>query len=287
MNCARFAANTCRRLPLPPRAGLACYRQLARLMAPSLEESVETLSGRRVFLITSTGRTGTTWLASLLNRVHDCHVVHEPLPVEQCAHFDALQDPDTAEDYLTTFRLRETAWRLLNDRSNVYGEVNGALRRHVGPLRALVPQIQVIHLIRNPRDVIISMLNRAALTASDRVYFRLDHPVGIGRVEWSRMDRFERLCWLWSADNAILREQSDGRAVFEDITRDPESFRAQILEPLSLELNDAVWREHVQVRQNATQRRETQHECWTPRQEEIFRRMVGPELENYSCYAGS
>jgi hypothetical protein len=287
LSLAHITAKACNALPVAPRTRLACYRNLSRSLAPNLDEALERLKSRRVFLVTSTGRTGTTWLAALLNRIDDCHVVHEPLPVEQCAHVEALQSPGTALDYMAGFRLREIAWRLRHDRSGTYGEVNGALRRHVGALRSLLPHARIIHLVRDPRQVIISMLNRTALTSRDKVYSELHHPAELDRAEWSGMDRFARLCWLWAADNAHLRLHSDGRAVFEEITRDYDSFRRQILEPLELHIDESIWTEHMGVGHNATSVRDDQHDVWTAEQHEVFERFVAPELSNYACYGGS
>lgn len=286
VSLAHISAKACNALPFAPRARLTCYKQLARLSAPSLDEALAMLEKRRVFLVTSTGRTGTTWLATLLNRIDDCHVAHEPLPVEQCAHVQALQDPDTAWDYLAGFRLREMAWRLQRDSCSIYGEVNGALRRHIKPLRGLLPHSRIIHLVRDPREVIISMLNRTALTVDDKIYSELDHPADIERAEWLSMDRFAKLCWLWSADNAHLRLNSDGRAVFEEVTRNFASFRKQILEPLELHLDEAIWTEHLHLGRNATLQRNDQHDVWTKQQNDVFERFVVPELSYYPCFSG-
>jgi len=245
------------------------------------------LARKHIFLVTSTGRTGTTWLAALLDRIDDCRVVHEPLPVEQSAHVQALQDPESAKNYMLGFRLRDMAWRLQDDPCSIYGEVNGAVRRHVQPLRELLPHIRVIHLVRNPRDVVISMLNRAALTEDDKVYSELDHPATIESAKWLSMDRFAKLCWLWSADNAYLRKHTDGRAYFEEITRDFASFREQILEPLELQLDERVWSEHLQLDRNATLKPDDQHHTWTQQQEAVFEQLVQPELEHYSRYRHS
>lgn len=287
MSLAHISAKACKALPFAPQTRLACYTQLTRLSAPSADEALATLKKRRLFLVTSTGRTGTTWLATLLNRIDDCHVVHEPLPVEQCAHVQALQEPDSARDYVAGFRLREIAWRLQNDFCGTYGEVNGALRRHIKPLREILPHARIIHLVRNPRDVLRSMLNRAALTASDKVYCKLEHPANIERAEWLGMDQFAKLCWLWSADNAYLRMHADGRAYFEDITRDFGSFLEQILEPLGLQCAEAIWTEHLRLGRNATVKRDDQHHAWTQQQEIVFGRLVAPELAHYPCYAYS
>lgn len=287
MSSGRLAAKVCKILPLAPPTRLAWYKRLALLNAPSLDKSLALLAKRRLFLVTSTGRTGTTWLATLLNRIRDCHVVHEPVPIEQYAHVQALNNPDAARDYLIDFRVREMAWRLQHDSCNVYGEVNGALRRHIEALREVLPRARIIHLVRNPRDVIISMLNRLALTADDKVYSRLDHPVAIKREEWLSMDHFAKLCWLWASDNAYLRMHSDGLAYFEEITVDFASLREQILEPLGLTLDETIWREHQQVGRNSTLKRDVRNCDWTKQQEVTFEKIVAPELEYYSSYGGA
>lgn len=285
MISAEFASRGCSALPVDPHKRLAIYRTLTRLLAPSVAHTHAALARRKLFLITSTGRTGTTWLATLLNRVSHCRVAHEPIPAEQCAHVEALQQPDAADDYLAAFRLREIAWRLSDDTSEVYGEVNGALRRHVAALRQQLPQLRVLHIIRHPRDVLMSMLNRGALSESDLVYRRLQRPHGVAADEWARMDRFARLCWLWAADNAYLRTHAQGLAVFEEITRNYSSLQEQILTPLGLTLSESIWADHRSRGRNESKPPDGHRPEWSERQESQFERYCADELAHYACYS--
>ncbi|MEL7447565.1 MAG: hypothetical protein AAFN78_00055 [Pseudomonadota bacterium] len=286
MNTAQVAARACARLPVAPARKLAAYQLITRTFAPSAEKARSVLSARRLFLITSTGRTGTTWLATLLNTIDGVRATHEPVPAEQAAHAAALADPASAAPYVETFRMREIAWRLQDDRNAIYGEVNGALRRHLEALRASLPQLTVLHIVRHPRNVVASMLNRDALTPNDRIYRELAFPAAIDAARWQAMSRVERLCWLWSADNAYMRRHASGLAVFEDITQSYGSLREQVLDPLGLSLDEAVFDAHRNRGRNETRRATRVEHEWSDAEEAAYDEYCGAELAHYARYAG-
>lgn len=260
-----------------------CYRWLIERTAPDVEDAVALLSRCSPFLISSTGRTGTKWLANLLNEVEQAFVVHEPVPQETFYHAQALTDPKLALPYMRDFRLREMAVRILPERPMVYGEVNGALRRHIAALRQLVPEICVIHLVRDGRDVVASIMNRKSGTSQDKIYGSLKPPPeAIDRSEWSAMDRFARVCWMWATENAYIREHAHHRAKFEEITVRYDQFKKQILLPLALDLDKDVWASRAKNPVNQTLATHfPKYEHWSDEQKDTFWRLCGAEMAFY------
>ncbi len=257
-----------------------CYRLLVERIAPATEDAMVILDACHPFLVSSTGRTGTQWLASLLNEVPRAYVVHEPIPDESYYHADAFAHPDHAEPYLRDFRIREMAYRIRARNPAVYGEVNGLLRRHIPALLRLVPQIRVIHLVRDGRDFVTSVMNRKTYTLQDKVYGSFQPPSDmVEPSRWQAMDRFSRICWMWARENAHIRDHAHHRARFEDITSRYDRFREQILEPLSLELDEAIWSAHMRTPLNATTvQRHPGYEGWTDRQKDIFWDLCAEEM---------
>lgn len=260
-----------------------CYRLLVERMAPDTAEALVLLRRRRLFLISSTGRTGTKWLSSLLNEIEGAWVVHEPVPEEQFYHVEAFRNPERAMPYLREFRFREMALRIRARDPAVYGEVNGALRRHTKALRDLIPEMPIIHLVRDGRAVVTSILNRSTLTPSDRIY--ADFQPRAEEIEpalWQSMDRFTRICWMWAHENIYLRGHVHHLARFEDITTRYDLFKEQILDPLNLDLEKAVWAARAAKPENVTLvTRYPGYRGWTDDQKDTFWRLCGKEMKTY------
>jgi len=158
----------------------------------------------KTFFITGLGRSGTTFLAAALGHARDYRVVHEwKIPRTP------FRDGRLSRFPLWRFRLMRQplgAWR------PGYGEVNSHLRRTLNPTgvgdEAQIERRGVI--LRDPRDVIASGMNRRGRTEADfarlcdakardfaRLLQLLDHPV-------LHYERFEFRRFTTDADE-ILR----------------------------------------------------------------------------------
>lgn len=258
------------------------YVWIIRAIAPRFERSLRILVGRRIFLILGTGRIGTTWLAGLLDAAPGARVMHEPVPTEQFAHAEALMHPDRAEPYLREFRLREMALRVAASDPPIYGEVNSALRRHAEAFRRLLPGVRILHLVRDARSFVPSVMARSRFTRADIIHGEDRPPTAEIAARWRTMDRFSKVCWMWTQENAYLRLHSDGLVRFEDITTDYALFKAQVLEPLGIEVDYSLWGEHARRPTNATRGpRYAPFAEWPSTQVENLWRLCGEEMARY------
>lgn len=258
------------------------YWSIVLAAAPGFDKSLAALRRRRVFFVASTGRSGTTWLAKLLRLIPDACVTHEPVPDEGFAHAEATTRPELAAAYLRRYRIRDMALRARSSHTDVYGEVNGFLRRHLADLRELLPHAHVIHLVRAPRKVIPSVLHRPTFTKADRFHRDFRPPQqDLDPTRWEAMERFERICWLWAYENAYIRTHADSLARFEDMLKNYELFKTQILDPLGLHLDADLWKERVLRPENVTNERKPSFDNWTRDQEDTFRALCGEEMQIY------
>jgi len=115
------------------------------------EEIDEWFNSKRLFFILSIGRSGTKWLANLLNKALRALVVHEPF-IEAIPHQEAFHDPK-----------KEIYLRVHNHDIDIYGEVNSFLRRHCEALRKAFPNAIILHLVRDGREVIRSIYSRETM----------------------------------------------------------------------------------------------------------------------------
>ncbi len=246
------------------------------------DEVLEWFRNKNIFFILSIGRSGTRFLAELLNKSPNALVVHEPFD-EAIPHQNAYLNPISAEKYIRDFRMKEIYLRVHNLDIDIYGEVNSYLRRHCKAIKKLIPNVKLIHLVRDGRDVVRSMYAR--MTMKPGVYSTRnivpleDDP---WRSEWSRMSRFERLCWYWMIENKYLRECIDRFVRFEDIITDYNYFKRNVLDYINLNIPREVWEHEVNKPKNITIVHKLPHWSeWSSELMESFKRICGDEMKIY------
>jgi hypothetical protein len=232
------------------------------------------------FFILALGRSGTAFLANLLNRAHGAHVYHEPAFEDFDAVVRAFYSPHAAERYMQRFRKKEIFLRMRHTPPGVYGEVNSGLRRHAEAIRTIFPKAALVHLVRDGRDVVRSMMSRRTMTIKDPFTSRI-HPTGQDpwRTHWNKMDRFSRICWFWQAENSYLRTTVGKTVQFEKILSSYDYFYNAILTPCQIFIDKKEWEIAVGSPNNRTSTFKMQNwDTWTPKQQEVFREICGDEM---------
>ena len=261
------------------------YRAALRWIIPGTGEALALLKQRKLFLITSTGRTGTAWLAHFLNRrVDGLCVMHEPVPRENPFHKKAVMNPAEAEKYLLDFRFGEMALRCVANRASMYGEVNSHLRRHIAAFKKHLPAMKIIHVIRDGRDGVRSVMSRRAYTPEDKDYYDFVPPrKDIDPHRWSRFTRFEKLCWLWTYENSYMREHADATIRFEDMISNYAAFESMLLTITDMKFNvEQEWMEFVRKPKNITRTfLFPKWPEWSRSDKDTFIALCGEEMNRY------
>lgn len=158
-----------------------------------------------VFVL-STGRAGTRTLAAMIGL--DSHVLcfHEPAPkLYAYARLAYLLGPAGASEESLVFALRQAREPLLRLSSllrRTYVESSPQMTFLAPHLFHLLPNARFIHLIRDPRDVVCSGLNRGWFqqTAADatRIVPADDTEEALHWPAWSPL---EKVAWLWRETN--------------------------------------------------------------------------------------
>jgi hypothetical protein len=259
------------------------YYQLVTRFSPSSHKALNELKHANIFFIVSTGRTGTQWLANLLNKAAGTYVVHEPVPNEWHNHAQVIMQPETAQEYLYTYRFREIALRMHEHPSQIYGEVNSALRFHICALRELLPKCKIIHLVRDGRAVVRSVMNRRLSSHRTPLYTQITPPIDDEyTARWHELSDFEKVCWGWQAENRFMRLNTELRARFEDITTSYELFSQQILKTLGLLIEEKTWLASLRVPMNQTKNHLMEPwKHWTREQKIQFITICSREMSHY------
>lgn len=215
----------------------------------------EWASSKKIFFVLTIGRSGTKLLADLLDEAPGAYVVHEPVTEDFQAYQDAFHGEEEARGYIQRFRKKDIYLRCRDKEINTYGEVNSLLRRHCNASRQAFPNAIFIHLIRDGRDVVRSMMSRKTMTSDDpntrRIYPKEGDP---WKSQWPEMTRFERLCWYWQVENCYLRNSIGDTVQLERLVSDYDYFRENLLDRLGLIIPRETWEEAVDVPKNVTKR---------------------------------
>jgi hypothetical protein len=236
-----------------------------------------------IFFVLAIGRSGTKFLAELLNQSSDVCVVHEPVPEDFMAHQKAFHSKEEADRYIHQFRRKDIYLRVREQRVATYGEVNSLLRRHCNALERAFPDATLLHLVRDGRDVVRSMMSRKTMTSEDpntALIFPTDQDPC--RDEWRTMSRFERLCWYWQVENRYLRHNIQRCVRFENLVTDYDYFREKLLSPIGIGLSLEKWQAATRVPKNVTDRYRIPHWTqWDSQTMAAFRRICEEEMAHY------
>ncbi|MFX0075456.1 MAG: sulfotransferase, partial [Candidatus Hermodarchaeota archaeon] len=120
-------------------------------------------------------------------------------------------------------------------------------------LKQSFPDATIIHLIRDGRDVVRSMMARKTMTKDDpntkHIYPLEGDP---WKSKWSSMSRFEKLCWYWKTENEYLSLNLKDAIRFEDLISNYNYFHKNLLDPLNLEISEDLWRKEKESPKNVT-----------------------------------
>ena len=185
-----------------------------------------------VFVL-STGRTGTKFVAHLLDRVAGVEAWHEPFPV-------LMGFPRFARDHQDNLGLLQRMFdaarqeRILAAcvREQTYVEANQTLTFFAAAIQGLYPRARFVHLVRHPASFATSAMRRGYFD-SDTIW-RAGRPAPASG-HGSDGASLDKCLWLWrevnaylSAFGAVAGPESYRLYRAEDLWRDPAAVEALI-----------------------------------------------------------
>jgi hypothetical protein len=255
--------------------------ELSALPVGLMENQLNSLiSGREIFFILGMGRSGTTFISALLEKSHEISSFHESFG-DRDALVNAYWNKIDAREYVCGYRKALICSRLLLSKQKKYCEVNSYLRYHVDYLKEAFCS-KVFHLVRDGRLVVRSMMNRKTLSGNDKGHSDLlspqaDDPLSIN---WSHLDRFQRVCWYWNHANTFLLDRNLLKIRLEDVTESYELLKNQVLSPLGISIPYRTWKEETHLPKNiGTNKIFPGWTRWTLKQKKNFEVICGKTME--------
>jgi hypothetical protein len=206
----------------------------------------------RVFFVLGQGRSGTAFLASLLDTDPRARVHHEPWPLDRqilglsrTGRFSTVVDSLLEERFTAQFSERGAV--------PVYGEVNSYLRYNADWLRDRL-SATLLHVVRDGRDFVRSAWIREAQRPAHAQLPIVPDDDDPFASRWGSMSRFERICWIWRHTNEMLAESVPVWMRLEDLLSSYETFRSKLLDPIGLDVSESRWRAEVGRPRNTSRR---------------------------------
>jgi hypothetical protein len=224
------------------------------------------------FIVTGHGRSGTMWLARLLNADGTVNVHHEPLGNYDAANYWRVRAGllDGVEFIRERKPLMEKIWEC--EPQQDYAEVNSYLRYCVPALREAFGT-HIAAIIRDGRYVVRSMMARG-------VYQRPGYPP----IETPEdiVDPFAKCCWYWADTYRILLDGDVPIFCLEHLNNDYGCF-SSMCDRLGITVEKSIWEKYVQRRINST----TDYEeplHWSTERKQTFNAMAGHVFSRFYAY---
>lgn len=237
-------------------------------------------ANRNVFFLLCIGRSGTKFLSELLNSDENAIVLHEPIPEDFDAFCIAYKNEKSALRYISNYR-KKKIYSLVKDLNvKTYGEVNSALRYHGEAITKHFPHAKTLHLVRDGRDVVRSFISRQHYTKGSKGHHALrpskKDPL---YYKWNTLNRFEKICWLWTDANRRIRKHVNRCVKFEKVISDYNYFEENFENYLGLQIGRERWVKATNRPENSTKQFALPHwEDWEDRLFESFERICGEEM---------
>jgi hypothetical protein len=240
----------------------------------------EWIENKKIFFILATGRSGTQFLSSLLNKSPGAYVVHEPVREDFRSYEEVFYNEKKAHKYIQGFRKKEIYDRAREREIHTYGEVNSVLRRHCNALKKSFPNAQIFHLIRDGRDVVRSSMSRGTMLANHPSTQKIrPTPESPWKDKWNSMTQFEKICWYWDVENCYLNESIKKTLQFEKLISSYEYFKEHLLDPLEFKISKETWQKEVHSPKNITSQYTIPHWSeWDKREMDAFNEICGDTM---------
>lgn len=232
----------------------------------------------RTYFVLCPARSGSKWLVNFVDQATSCRALHDWTLNHRRTEDGYELDKRTADDYLGLVESPNLASALIRQaaahhRSILPGDVleaNVYLEPFLDEFRAQIPDAELIHLHRDGKDVVRSILNRDWYdTPFDRRHRVVPIP------EWDELNQFERACWYYRHTQERLMTATKARISFERMVSDL-AYLTRTLRELGIVVHPLLAETEFGKRIDANRRDEfPSYERWPEEYRMAFERICG------------
>jgi hypothetical protein len=240
----------------------------------------------------STARSGSKWLANFLNTATSVRAVHEFTLNHRFKEGKLIPEKRTGYGFSDLVSKKDEVRQLLIESRNWietmnqdFAEANVYLERFLPILKEVFPEAVFVHVHRDPKDVVRSILNRDWYdTPMDKKHPEME-------VEhWDTLSQFEKACWYVRLTNESLLDSCEYRIIFENMVQDIE-YLSNILLSLGVivfpRLGTNIFSEIVNANVN---QQFPDYSEWCDEDKYLYHEIMGPvlvELGSTNAYEGA
>jgi hypothetical protein len=183
---------------------------------------------KRLIFVLSTARSGSKWLANFVDRATSCRGRHEWTLNHRREGAGMVADKRTDTDFVGLVEDRMLAQRLIREAAAHYRKTNGDvleanvyLEPFLHVLASLGDDVILVHLHRDARNVVRSLLNRNWYDTPEDRRHRVVPVDG-----WEGLNQLERCCWYYRYTTAAIMSHVRNRLRFETMVADESALIA-------------------------------------------------------------
>jgi len=230
-----------------------------------------------MFFVFSIPRSGTTWLASYLAVCNpEWMICHEAHNRDFAFDTHCAFRPWIADEYVNEERHQRITEYTERKKPGAhgYGEVTPRLRYISAAIMRKYPQAKCVHLVRDPRTSVPSLINYGYYHPTKGRAHRRSAPINL---KWTRE---QRTAWAWAYGHNRIRQNLSDFVRFEDLLED-FSVMESLAEKLGVNADRTKWEKRRKIKVNKSNQT---HPIWTgyaPSQREAVKGMVKGEAQEY------
>jgi hypothetical protein len=235
----------------------------------------------KVYFFLSTARSGSKWLAQMLDSATPCRGVHEYTlnhRNNEKVGGSPVADKRTGIGLVGFIKDQQEITSRLTHTNDViahatcdYAEANVYLPLFLPSLTAQFPDATLVHLHRNPEDVVLSVMKRGWYDTPDDDR----HPRFETIPNWSDLAPLEKCCHYVAETHGVIQQETNLRLSFESMVSDVGYFQDR-LRQLGIAYYPVLGRETFWQRINENDIAvNTASEAWNDRERRMYRDICG------------
>lgn len=177
-----------------------------QLRAHTISEKLR--PGKSNVFVLSTGRTGTVFVANLLEQVEGIDARHEPKPSRVLNAWTTAYLEGKVSDKFMAAALASKRRKLADVNKDIYVEMNNFVAGFAGAANDVFENAHIIHIVRDPREFITSLTNRGDDDGIRRLFNKYVPywaylPKGVKKHDLTALNR---AAYRWVAINQYLSD---------------------------------------------------------------------------------